>query len=246
MDDAALSPRYPPDVPVEVYRPRMKLLVVEAALPRAEPLSVKLRALGHLVEVQDRCEAARRRPIERPFDAIVLDRALPDGDGLGLLVDWRSLGLRTPVLIVTARASLEERRAGLRAGADDYLGKPCDFEELVLRIESIHRRAMAWDGATDLGGGVLLDRERRVLSAAGSEIALTAREFGLLSELAREPGEVLSRQRLLDRVWGEKFDGLPNVVDVYIGYVRTKLARAGATAEIRTVRGAGYRLIQGD
>ena len=220
----------------------MRLLLVEDDPAIAQTLAYTLGALGHRVEVATRADQAVGQGLASAFDVIILDRSLPDGDGLDVLLQWRERGLSTPVVVLTARMLLEERLAGLKAGADDYLGKPFDLDELVLRLEALHRRAAGRGAGPELGGGVHLDPWRRVLQSPRGDVGLTAREFGLLAELAGHAGDVLTRSHLLQRVWGDAFDGLPNVIDVYVGYLRTKLARAGATAAIVTVRGAGYRL----
>jgi DNA-binding response OmpR family regulator len=168
---------------------------------------------------------------------------LPDLDGIGLLRSWRQRGLRTPVLMLTARGTTGEKVTGLRAGADDYLVKPFDFEELLARLEALHRRGGGHEAATKVGS-LVLDARRRVLRRGEQEQTLTAREFELLSELAGHGGEVLARSRLLHTVWGADFDGPPNIVDVYVGYLRAKIERLGAKdVTIRTVRSIGYRLI---
>ena len=168
---------------------------------------------------------------------------LPDGDGLSLLRSWRDRGVETPVLMLTARGAVGERVLGLRSGADDYLVKPFDFAELLARIEALGRRRGGESGQLRVGN-VVLDGRRRVVIAGTQEVALTAREFALCSLLFRRVGEVLTRSELLASVWGPSFDGEPNVLDVYVGYVRAKLAQLGAEAPtIRAQRGVGYRLL---
>lgn len=201
-----------------------------------------LREEGHQV---DRCTTvhdAREQARAIDYDVVVLDWMLPDGDGLELLREWRRAGLHVPVLLLTARGTVKERVVGLRAGADDYLPKPFDFEELLARIEALHRRA---EHAIDLrrAGDVTLDGRRRALRRGDAEAALTAREHALAAELFGHAGEVLSRSHLLRSVWGTGFEGDPNVLDVYVGYLRQKLARVGASVEIRAVRGVGFRLV---
>lgn len=219
----------------------MKLLVVEDEERMARMLQRGLSEEGHQVDVCASGEQALEQGEAVDYDVVLLDWSLPDLDGVSLLRRWRERGLRTPVLMLTARGTSGEKVTGLRAGADDYLVKPFDFEELLARLEALHRR----------GGGeppwkigdVELDARRRVLVGQGGEVPLTAREFGLISELARRRGEVLTRSRLLSTVWGGELELSPNVVDVYVGYVRTKLERVGSReVAIRAVRGVGYRL----
>ncbi|MBC7173735.1 MAG: response regulator transcription factor, partial [Polyangiaceae bacterium] len=148
-----------------------------------------------------------------------------------------------PVLMLTARNAVPERVLGLRAGADDYLGKPFDFGELLARLEAIARRS---EGQLESAScaGVTLDAARRSLRFEAAEVSLTPREYSLAGELFRHQGEVLSRFHLISHVWGTDFDGDPNVLDVYIGYLRAKLAEAaGERLTVRNVRGVGFRLV---
>jgi DNA-binding response OmpR family regulator len=172
---------------------------------------------------------------------VLLDWSLPDVDGVSVLRQWRTRGVRTPVLLLTARGSTAEKVTGLRAGADDYLVKPFVFDELLARVEALHRR-----GGGDAGvriGDLLIDERRRAMVLGERSVPLTQREFQLLSALATRPGEVLTRADILRAVWGSTDDANPNVVDVYVGYLRTKLERLGATSVgIESVRGLGYRL----
>jgi DNA-binding response OmpR family regulator len=220
----------------------MKLLLVEDEDRVATVLSRGLGEEGYQVDRVATGVAARDQALTIAYDVILLDWALPDLDGVSVLREWRSRGLRTPVLLLTARGATGEKVTGLRAGADDYLVKPFAFDELLARIEALHRRGGGHD-ATALGSAILDPRRRALVRGAISE-SLTAREFGLLTELVSHAGEVLSRSRLIQAVWGTGFEGNPNVVDVYVGYVRTKLERVGAVdVRIESVRGVGYRLV---
>ncbi|GAO02082.1 response regulator transcription factor [Anaeromyxobacter sp. PSR-1] len=219
----------------------MKLLLVEDEDRVARVLARGLAEEGHQVDVCGTGLAAREQATTIAYDVVLLDWSLPDLDGISVLREWRARGLRTPVLLLTARGSTGEKVTGLRAGADDYLVKPFDFDELIARIEALHRRG----GASDVSalGPVTLDARRRALIAGAKSETLTAREYGLIAELARHAGEVLSRSRLIETVWGQEFEGNSNVVDVYVGYLRTKLDRLGAAGvRIESVRGVGYRL----
>ncbi|WP_053235633.1 response regulator transcription factor [Sandaracinus amylolyticus] len=220
----------------------MKLLLVEDEEKLATHLVRGLREEGHQVDRCSRVHDAREQARTIEYDVVLLDWMLPDGDGVELLREWRRAGLRTPVLLLTARGTVPERVTGLRAGADDYLPKPFDFDELLARIEALHRRA---EGAIDLRrvGDVALDGRRRAIRFGASEVALTAREHALAAELFSHAGEVITRAHLLRSVWGSGFEGDPNVLDVYVGYLRQKLARASAPLEIRSVRGVGFRLV---
>jgi DNA-binding response OmpR family regulator len=223
----------------------MRLLVVEDEPKMARMLQRGLGEEGHHVDVCASGEAALRQGLDVPYDAMVLDWGLPDMDGVSVLREWRARGLTTPVLLLTARGSTGEKVTGLRAGADDYLVKPFDFDELLARLEVLHRRAAPAEGAQALGD-CTLEVRRRVLKRGDTEVALTSREFALLSELQQLGGDTATRTRLLQKVWGGDFEGTGNVVDVYVGYLRTKLERLGTTrVRIEAVRGVGYRLVTG-
>ena len=220
----------------------MKLLLVEDEARVARTLARGLGEEGHQVDVCATGRSALEQGQAIAYDVVLLDWSLPDLDGVSVLRSWREAGLRTPVLLLTARGSTGEKVTGLRAGADDYLVKPFDFDELLARLEALHRRNGAEEPAQL--GPARLDPRRRALVREGRTESLTAREYALLAELSRRRGEVLSRTRLVHSVWGSGFAGNQNVVDVYVGYLRTKLERVGAAGvEIQAVRGIGYRLL---
>lgn len=217
----------------------MKVLVVEDDERMATLVHRGLTEEGHQV---DRCTHggdAALQALAVSYDVILLDWGLPDVDGIEVLRRWRARGVATPVLMLTARGAVGERVTGLRMGADDYLVKPFDFDELLARMHALHRRA---SGARPALGSIVLDEHRRTLRYGTREETLTNREWQLLLSFVEQRGDVLSRSELLARVWGKDFDGEPNIVDVYVGYLRTKLASLGADGvTIRTVRGVGYR-----
>ncbi len=220
----------------------MKLLLVEDEARMTRMLTRGLGEEGHRVDACPTGSAARVQALDVAYDVILLDWSLPDVDGVTVLRDWRARGLRTPVLVLTARGSTGEKVTALRAGADDYVVKPFDFAELLARIEALHRRGGAGDAARL--GPLALDPRRRALVVGARTEPLTPREYELLSELAAHQGEVISRTRLLDAVWGTGFAGNANVVDVYVGYLRAKLERlAPGEVHIEAVRGIGYRLV---
>lgn len=221
----------------------MKLLLVEDDKTTARAVASGLREEGHVVDVCDRCADAEKQASLIAYDVMLLDWGLPDGDGLSLLRTLRDRGLRTPVIMLTARNTVGERVLGIRGGADDYLGKPFDFEELLARIEAVARRSQGQLEQASCAG-VVLDGSRRVLRYDGREVGLTPREFGLAAELFRHQGEILSRFRLISAVWGTDFDGDPSVLDVYLGYLRHKLVEvAGDKVQVRNIRGHGFRLV---
>lgn len=172
------------------------------------------------------------------FDLLVLDVNLPGMDGFEVLERLRGSGSRLPVIMLTARVELEDTVAGLEGGADDYLGKPFRFDELLARIRLRMRREDAAAAPVLRHRDLVLDVRTRIAHADGVAVELSAREFALAEELVRNAGQVLSREQLLSRVWGYDFDPGSNVADVYVGYLRQKL---GAD-RIETVRGVGYRL----
>lgn len=220
----------------------MKLFVVEDEAKMARLLERGLREEGHQVDLAANGRDALEQAIDVGYDVIILDWSLPGMDGVSVLRRWRERGLKTPVLLLTARGTVGERVTGLRAGADDYLVKPFDFEELVARLEALFRRGAGQEPLTKIGP-VVLDARRRVITNDTVEETLTAREFALLSELVRHLGETLTRTELLGTVWGTGFVGAPNVVDVYIGYLRNKLRTVcGDALIIQAIRGIGYRL----
>lgn len=198
-----------------------------------------LRAAGFATRVATTGPDALDLALSGEFDLLVLDVNLPGMDGFGVLENLRGSGSTMPVIMLTARVELADTVAGLEGGADDYLGKPFRFDELVARIRLRMRRDAG--GATNelTHRDLVLDIRTRRAHIGGSAVELSAREFALAEELVRNAGQVLSREQLLSRVWGFDFDPGSNVADVYVGYLRQKLG----PGLIETVRGVGYRLV---
>ena len=216
-----------------------RVLIAEDEPRIASFLEKGLRAAGYVTTaVADGVEAASVARSD-DFDLMILDLGLPGQDGLAVLAQLRARGERLPVIVLTARGDVPDRVAGLDHGADDYLTKPFSFEELLARVRARLRDQGRAAETTLKAGAVELDLARRTATVDGKVVELTAREFLLAETLMRHPGQVLSREQLLDRVWGLAHDPGSNVVDVYIGYLRRKL---GAD-RIATVRGMGYRLV---
>jgi two-component system OmpR family response regulator len=176
------------------------------------------------------------------YDAIVLDVMLPGIDGFETLAQLRRSGSWTPVLMLTARDAVEDRIAGLDVGADDYLTKPFSFPELLARLRAIARRGPVERPTILEVGDLRLDPATRQAWRGTTEIELTAKEFALLDAFMRRPGDVLSRDHLLEQAWDMHYDNRSNVVAVYVNYLRDKIDRPFGAASLETVRGAGYRL----
>jgi len=178
------------------------------------------------------------------YDLVILDLMLPGLDGLAISRRVREAGIDTPILMLTARGAVEDRVAGLNAGADDYLVKPFAMEELLARVGArLRRRAEPLDAANELRvGDLTLDLVRHEVRRGGGAIELTAKEFALLEFLMRHPGQALTRTQITDHVWRYDLEALSNVVDMYIHYLRDKIDRGADRPLIRTVRGVGYKI----
>jgi len=176
------------------------------------------------------------------YDVVVLDRILPDVSGMDVIRSMRARQIATPVLMVTALSALEHRVEGLDAGADDYLPKPFAFSELLARLRALTRRSPELVEERIAAGGIELDPLRHQVTVNGQSEQLSAREYALLGYLIRHEGQVVTRQQILDSVWGAEPDVYSNVVDIYVYYLRKKLAALGQRDALRTVRGVGYAL----
>jgi DNA-binding response OmpR family regulator len=223
----------------------MKILVIEDETLILTFLERGLTAEGHIVDTATRGEEGLDRLRDGRPDVVVLDVMLPGIDGFDVLAAVRAIDPELPVIMLTARGEIADRVRGLDLGATDYLVKPFAFAELAARVRARTRRPSDQRrGAASIEVGPLsLDLLAREAEVNGIRIALSAREFALLAYLMRHPGQVLSRQQILDGVWGYSFDPRSNLVDVYIGYLRRKLAFDGHSP-IQTVRGMGYRLVR--
>ena len=223
----------------------MKILVIEDEALILSFLARGLAAEGHAVDTAARGEDGLDRVSAGHPDVVILDVMLPGVDGFDVLAAIRVGDPYLPVIMLTARGEIADRVRGLDLGATDYLVKPFAFAELTARIRAHTRRpGDQRRGAASIEVGALtLDLLAREAEIDGVRVSLSAREFALLAYLMRHPGQVLSRQQILDGVWGYTFDPRSNLVDVYIAYLRRKLSSNGA-APIETVRGMGYRLVR--
>ena len=220
----------------------MRILVVEDELKMAGLLRRGLLEEGHAADVARTGDDALWMAAAVEYDAVVLDLMLPGLDGVEVCRRLRERGIWSPVLMLTARDGVEDRVAGLDAGADDFLPKPFSFAELLARLRALGRRGAAERPTVLEVGDLRLDPATREVRRGDSEIRLSAKEFALLETFMRRPGEVLSRYRLLEHAWDFAFESRSNVVDVYVRYLREKVDRPFGRSSLETVRGAGYRL----
>lgn len=221
----------------------MKLLVVEDDTTTSTYIARGLREEGHTVDAVADGRDGLVQATTGAYDVLILDRMLPELDGLTLLKTLRGAGNKTPVLLLTAMGAVEDRIDGLNAGADDYLVKPFAFGELSARVNALARRPQALEQETTLRAGDLtMDLISRRVTRAGQEIDLLPREFALLEHLLRRRGRVQTRTMLLEAVWDISFDPMTNVVETHISRLRAKVDRPFDTELIQTVRGAGYRI----
>ncbi|MDA8290896.1 MAG: response regulator transcription factor [Actinomycetota bacterium] len=223
----------------------MRILVVEDDERIAAFLVKGLRAEGYSAIVAGNGEDAEHlleRPLE-PFDLVLLDLGLPTMSGEDVLVDLRRRDPALPVVILTARAEVGEKVRGLDLGANDYVTKPFAFEELLARVRAVVRSTNQPSASELAVGDLRLDLFTKVAQRGGRRIELAPREWALLELFMRHPTHVLTRARILSEVWEYDFDPGSNVVDVYVGYLRRKLNRPGLEPLLKTVRGAGYRLV---
>jgi len=220
----------------------MRILVVEDEQKLAGLLERGLTEEGHAADVARTGEDALWMAGSVEYDAIVLDLMLPGVNGVEVCRRLRASEVWSPVLMLTARDAIEDRVAGLDAGADDYLPKPFSFAELLARLRALVRRGPVERPAVLEAGGLRLDPASRRVWRGDTEIELSAKEFALLETFMRRPGQVLSRYQLLEHAWDIAYENKSNVVDVYVRYLREKVDRPFGVETLETVRGAGYRL----
>jgi DNA-binding response OmpR family regulator len=222
----------------------MRLLLVEDNERFAVLLKRGLAAAGFVVDVLPTAEAAAAALRASRFDIVVLDLGLPDADGLDVLGEMRRDQDATPVLILTARGSLEDRVIGLQSGADDYLVKPFALEELIARLQALLRRPGNLLGVTLQLGNIALDTVARQVFVGDQPIFFSAREIAVLEQLLRRSGRVVAKNLLADNLYGLSQEVGSNAVEVYVHRLRKHLAEAGASVQIHTLRGVGYLIAE--
>jgi two-component system OmpR family response regulator len=228
----------------------VRVLVAEDDVRLADILDQSLSEAGWHVSVEhdgqkafDAAIAAGAAPTGAAgFDVLLLDRGLPSMDGLEICSRLRALGVLTPVLMLTARGATPDKVAGLDAGADDYLAKPFDLDELLARLRALRRRSQPEADLVLKAGDLVLTPDERRVSRAGTPIELSVREFDILQLLMERAGKVVTRYTILEEVWDGETDLRSNVIDVHVASLRAKIDRPFGTTTITTLRGAGYRL----
>jgi two-component system copper resistance phosphate regulon response regulator CusR len=220
----------------------MRILIVEDERKVAEMVSRGLKAERYAVDVADNGDTGWAMAHTYDYDLVVLDLGLPGMDGAELLRRIRGRNSRIPILILTARDATACKVDSFEAGADDYLTKPFAFAELAVRIKALLRRGAADQSSVIRVGDLEINRLTQQVSRAGQRIELTAKEYALLDYLATHPGRVLSRTMIVEHVWDQSFEGLTNIVDVYVRHLRSKVDDPFPVKLIRTVRGSGYRI----
>lgn len=220
----------------------MTILIVEDDAALGKALQRGLTELGHECVWARTGAKGLEQALTQKFDAVVLDLMLPEVGGADLLREVRRKGIRTPVIVLTALGSLDDRVSGLDAGADDYLVKPFDFPELVARLRAVCRRSIKLEANVLHAGPLTLDLSTRRVTREGHELDLTPTEFSLLEFLMRNAGQVVTRKMLCEHVWEADWEGVTNVVEVHVSRLRNKIDRDFDVSLLHTVRGCGYVL----
>jgi two-component system OmpR family response regulator len=220
----------------------MNILLVEDEPTVARFIQKGLSEHGHTVEHADNGKDGLEFAISAQYDVIILDRMLPQMDGIEVLNSFRKQGITTPTLILSAKNKVDDKVKGLRAGADDYLTKPFAFEELLARVEILSSRNIPKDNTNLTLGELALDLINRKVTREGQVIDLQSKEFKLLEYLMHNPGKIVTRTMLLEKVWEYNFDPQTNVIDVHISRLRNKIDKGFPYPMIETIRGAGYMI----
>ncbi len=220
----------------------MQILVIEDERTLADFIAQSLRAEGHAVTVANDGESGEAAALSGEYALVLLDLMLPGKSGLDVLDAIRAQVPELPVIVLTARAAVEQKVQGLDRGANDYVTKPFSFEELLARVRAQLRGPEQRESSVLEAAGIRMDLLTRRVERDGHEVQLTAREFEVLAYLMRHPDQVLSREQILNAVWGLDFEPGTKVLEVYVGYLRRKLGDTGGPDPIETVRNVGYRL----
>lgn len=221
----------------------MRILIVEDEAPIADFIERGLEAEGYAVTSALDGIEGERQALADDVDLVILDVMLPGRDGLAVMRNIRREKPELPVIMLTARDTVDDKVAGLDSGAIDYVTKPFSFDELTARVRAHLRRPVQAESTALQAAGIEMDLLSREVTYAGRSVRLSAREFELLAYFMRHPNQVLSREQILSAVWGYDFDPRTNVVEVYIGYLRRKLSTSDRPAPIETMRSVGYRLV---
>ena len=219
----------------------MRVLIIEDNPKMATAIQRGLTAHGYAADACHTGYEGEELAAIEPYDMVILDVMLPDRDGVDVCRNLRRRDIKKPVLILTALSGMHDKVAGLDAGADDYLTKPFEFEELLARVRALLRRGEASEGRTLRCEDLELDLYTRTADRAGEAYELSNKEFGLLEYLMRNPNRVLSRTQIAEKVWDMNFEPGSNVIDVYISSLRKKIDRGFESELIHTIKGAGYR-----
>ena len=220
----------------------MRILIAEDEISIAKALKVMLEKNKYVVDIVHDGMEAYDYITAVAYDVLVLDIMMPKMDGIELLTAIRKQGITTPTLFLTAKAEVEDRVAGLDAGADDYLPKPFASSEFLARVRALARRSDTYLPSVLSFGNVTLDCSRYVLETDGGEVRLNNKEFQIMELFIRHPHQIFSAEHLMDKIWSSESDSETDVIWTYIGFLRKKLHQISASIEIRTVRGAGYAL----
>lgn len=220
----------------------MKILIVEDEKKVSRFIERALNEQAYTTTISASCAAARDALAESPYDAVVLDLGLPDGDGLDLLSEWRASGFDEPVLILSARDAVQDRIRGLNLGADDYLPKPFSVDELIARLRSLLRRQNGAKTVILEHRNIRMDLVSRTVTAASVPVGLTTREFALLELFLGNPSRVLTRTFIAEKIWNASYDMGTNLIDVYVRRLRLKFETPEGEPLIKTLRGSGYQL----
>ena len=220
----------------------MRILLVEDEVDVAGFIRKGLMEQAYAVDVARNGDEAMELASISPYDAIILDVMIPEPDGMEVCRSIRTAGSATPILMLTARGSVDDKITGLDAGADDYLAKPFEFRELLARTRALLRRRGAILSPTIRAGDMELDTRSHRVSVEGQSLTLTTKEYSVLEYLARNCGRIVSREEIAEHVWGQEFDPFSNLIEVYINRLRRHIERVTPGKYIHTIRGAGYML----